>query len=41
MNKRKENVSSFHGIGGLKSRDGLFLGVNLLFLVVLVGSYHP
>ena len=31
MNKKKENVLNFHGIGGLKGWDGLFWGVKWLF----------
>ena len=29
------NVSNFHGMGGLKGGDGLFLGVKRLFFTTL------
>ena len=31
MSKMKGNVSSFHGMGQRKGRDGLFLGVKVAF----------
>ena len=37
---KDEKDLNFHGIGGLKGRDWLFLGVKGLFLAVWVGSYH-
>ena len=35
MSKRKGHVSNFLGIGGLKGRDGLLLGVKWLFFSTL------
>ena len=35
MSKRKENVSISHGMGGLKGRDGLLLGVKWLCFTTL------
>ena len=35
MNKRKGNVSNFHGMGGPKGSDGLFMGAKWLFFTTL------